>query len=145
MQLSKRSDQALRLLMYLALTGEDFVSLGDVAAGFAIPEGNLRKLTPALAERGWIETLRGPHGGVRLAVDASKITVGDVVRELETLSLLECFDSVTSTCPATGCCSLEGVINAALNAFLARLDQTTIAQMARPRPAFQRAVGLPAQ
>lgn len=139
MQLSKRSDQALRLLMYLCMTGEQYVSLADVASGFDIPESNLRKIAPGLAEQGWVETQRGPNGGVRLACDPAEVTVGAVVRRFETLQMLECFGP-DSTCPATGHCSLEGVVSAATHAFLGVLDGVSLGDVTRNRASLRRAV-----
>lgn len=142
MQLSKRSDQALRLLMYLSLSGERFVPLNEVARAFDVPETNLRKVAPGLQSEGWLETRRGPGGGVRLAVPPSEITVGDVVRKLEPLHLLECFLQGSSTCPVTGCCALESVLQTATLEFLRVLDQTTIAEVASRKAAMRQRLGL---
>jgi Rrf2 family nitric oxide-sensitive transcriptional repressor len=141
MQLSKRSDQALRLLMYLSLTRDRYVSLADVADGFDIPESNLRKIAPELSDAGWIETQRGPKGGVRLACNPDEIRIGSVVRRFETLQILECFGP-DSTCPATGTCSLEGVVSAATHAFLELLDQATIGDVTEKKRRLAAAVGL---
>lgn len=52
------------------------------------------------------------------------------MRKAETnLRVVECFDKETNTCPIISACQLKPVLNQALNAFLAVLDEHTLADM----------------
>lgn len=82
-----------------------------------------------LAEAEIITTVRGRGGGLRLAVAPEDICIGDLVRATENLTLVECFDTENNTCPLASDCSLEVLFHRATSAFLAVLDETTLAQL----------------
>ena len=95
-------------------------------------EDHLAKVVGRLASLGYVETHRGRSGGVRLARHAADIRIGDVVRETEdNLCLVECFDPETNQCPIAPACVLAGALDRALHAFLAVLDEVTLADLAR--------------
>lgn len=136
MRLTKYSDGALRALIYLGLHAEaPPARITDIAHRMGISEDHLAKVIARLAQLGFVETLRGRDGGVRLARPASEIVVGEVVRATEdNLNLVECFDAETNRCPIAPACHLAGVLDEALGAFLAVLDRYTLADLvARPR------------
>jgi Rrf2 family nitric oxide-sensitive transcriptional repressor len=95
---------------------------------------HLVKIVQRLAELGYVETVRGRNGGVRLAMPADEIRLGKLVRETEeNLTLVECFDAEHNTCPISPVCQLAGVLDEALTAFLAVLDRHTLADALQPR------------
>ena len=93
------------------------------------------KITNNLAQGGFVETLRGAKGGLRLARPASAINLAAVVRLTESGSdLVECFDPTTNTCVIDGTCKLKHVLRDALEAFYQSLAQVTLADLvANPR------------
>jgi len=128
MRLTRFSDYSLRTLLYLAMSGEEKVSIAQISAAYEISENHLVKIVHQLGKLGLVETSRGRNGGLRLAKSADKIRIGDVVRQTEEdLSVVDCFADVG--CTITGACRLQGVLGEAMDAFLAVLDRYTLADL----------------
>jgi Rrf2 family nitric oxide-sensitive transcriptional repressor len=141
-RLTTMTDYALRLLMYLAQQPDRLCTIAEAAQAHGISEAHLMKVTHHLGLLGWIETVRGKGGGMRLARAPHEIGLGEVVRDMEPdFHLVECF-STGNTCVRTGDCALTGVLHSALQDFLARLDGVTLADIVptRPLPATRVAV-----
>lgn len=133
MRLSLHSDYALRILMALAATGRQ-MSVDEIAGQYGISRNHLAKVAQRLQSLGHIVAQRGRGGGLTLARDPAEVVVGTVVRQFENLDgLVECMDPVTSTCPVSGGCGLQGVMGGALTAFVGHLDRYTLADIL-PRP-----------
>lgn len=131
MRLTQYSNFALRTLQFLALRDPQIVTVDEVARAHQISRAHLVKVAYDLSQRGYIETLRGRKGGMRLARPAEGITVGEIIRWTEApLELVECFNPQTNTCPLQGNCHLSRGIQRALRAFLSVLDDMTIADIA---------------
>lgn len=142
MRLTTMTDYALRLLMYLAQQPDRLCTIAEAAQAHGISETHLMKVTHHLGLLGWVETVRGKGGGMRLARAPHEIGLGEVVRDMEPdFHLVECF-STGNTCVRTGDCALTGVLHSALQDFLARLDGVTLADIVptRPLPATRVAV-----
>jgi Rrf2 family transcriptional regulator, nitric oxide-sensitive transcriptional repressor len=134
-QLSQRTDYALRLMMHLALSRQSVVPTAEIAEAFAVSKHHLDKVAQDLAHGGFIETLRGRGGGLRLARAPDEISVGSIVRQLESMSLVECMNSERNACVLTPGCKLAGVLDDALEAFLKVLDAWSLADLViRPNP-----------
>lgn len=130
MQLTRHSDYALRLLMRLALEPDGLVTIQEVSAAYGISRNHLMKIALGLGRHGFIETLRGRGGGLRLARPPAEIGVGAVLRTTEdSFALVECFDGAHNRCVITGACRLRGALREALQAFLAVLDGYTLADL----------------
>lgn len=130
MRFTRYTDYALRVLMYLGRKGEDLSTIKEIAARYGISENHLMKVVHQLGRHGYITTIRGRQGGMRLAAAPDKINIGEVVRATEDgLRIVECFDDQSNTCPITKVCGLAGMIDEALAAFLAVLDQKTLADV----------------
>ena len=131
LRLTQYSNFALRTLQFLALRAPEIVTVDDVARAHKISKAHLMKVAYDLSQRGYIETLRGRKGGMRLSRRAEDITVGEVIRWTEApLELVECFNPDTNTCPLQGHCHLSRGIQRALRAFLSVLDDLTLADIA---------------
>ena len=83
MHLTRFTDNALRCLTYLALHPGKIETVGTIARRMALSEDHLVKVVQRLAHLGYVETMRGRGGGVRLVVEPAKINVGAVVRATE--------------------------------------------------------------
>lgn len=129
MRLNVQTDYALRLLMHLAVNDTELSTIADIAERYRISKNHLMKVAHVLGKNDIIETIRGRAGGLRLAVSADEIVIGDIVRLMEAdLALVECFQS-GDECLITPACRLKGVLGEALDAFLAVLDQYTLEQL----------------
>ena len=133
MRLTAMTDFALRLLMYLAQReqrGEErLCTIAEVARFHDISEAHLMKVTHQLGLQGFVETVRGKGGGLRLARPPAQIGLGDVVRGMEAdFRLAECFAS-DGRCVLIGACRLATVLDGALEHFWAHLDGFTLADI----------------
>jgi len=127
MRLTTMTDYALRLLMYVAQRPDRLCTIAEVAQAYGISEAHLMKITHLLGLQGWIETVRGKGGGMRLARRPEDINLGTLVRGVEPdFQLVECLGT-GSTCALTGRCGLAGMLEGALQRFLAHLDEFTLA------------------
>jgi Rrf2 family nitric oxide-sensitive transcriptional repressor len=123
------TDYAFRLLMHVAKQPERLCTISEVAQAHGISEAHLMKVTHQLGLQGWIETVRGKGGGMRLAHAPRDINLGAVVRGIEPdFALVECF-STGNQCVLTGQCRLANVLGGALQDFMAHLDGFTLADL----------------
>ncbi|KGX85656.1 Rrf2 family transcriptional regulator [Pontibacillus litoralis] len=128
MRLKKYTDYALRVLIYTgSVKGDKLASIKEISEVFHISTNHLSKIVYQLGKMELIETVRGRSGGIRLAKAPEDINIGTVVRQMEEdFLLMECFDRDTNQCVITPSCHLKHVLNEALSAFLAVLDQYTL-------------------
>ncbi len=133
MRLTHYTDYSLRVLIYLSLQQDRLSSIREIADAYEISESHLMKVVQALGQFGYVATLRGRGGGLKLAKPPSEINLGEVVRNTEDdLALVECFSSA-SECKIAGPCRLTHVLRKALEAFLQVLDEYTVADLLRPK------------
>jgi len=134
MKLTSYSNYALRSLQLAALKSPNLVRVDDVAKIHNLSKPHIMKIVHELGKAGYLETLRGRGGGFRLARPADQIIVGDVIRITEgSMDVVECFNPEKNTCPLIGICILSKKMQEATAAFMAVLDDLTIAQIASNR------------
>ncbi len=147
MHLTIFTDYTLRVLIYLGVHRHEgrLMTIGDIATAYGIPGDHLRKIVHQLARQGYVETLRGQGGGMRLARAPDQINLGEVVRGSERdQALVECFQSNRKkTCPITSVCALRGILDRALHAFFEELDHHTLASLLDPRSDLIRTFAAP--
>jgi Rrf2 family nitric oxide-sensitive transcriptional repressor len=116
--------------MLLALEPETLHTIEEVATRYRISKNHLMKVAQTLAQEGFIESVRGRNGGLRLARPAERINLGAVVRTTEdSLILVECFARETNTCVVSSACGLRGPLDEALAAFFAVLNKYSLADL----------------
>ena len=134
MKLTSFSDYTLRVLIFLAVRDDSLVTIGEIADAYGISRNHLMKVVHHLGVRGYLETVRGKGGGVRLAMAPADINIGTLLRETEhNTALVECFDSEGSSCTIEQACALRGIFQQALTGFFAVLDSYTLADVLRNR------------
>jgi Rrf2 family nitric oxide-sensitive transcriptional repressor len=134
MQLTRFADLGLRVLMYLTheRAGSP-VTNAEIASQFQVPHNHVIKVVHKLGKLGWVETQRGRGGGLRLAVPAENLRLGEVLQGLEpTRSVVDCD---VPPCVLRQRCSLKGALDQALAAFYATLNEYTLAELCRSRTA----------
>ena len=131
MQLTKYTDISLRVLMFLALKNSELSTISEISKKFNISKNHLMKVVNKLVALGYVKSLQGRGGGVSLACPATDITVGMIVREMETT--FDLIDCDTVPCPINSICKLKHAVNKATDSFLAILDNYTIADLVTPQ------------
>jgi Rrf2 family nitric oxide-sensitive transcriptional repressor len=112
------TDFSLRLLMFLALKGNGLATIAEVAKAYGISKNHLMKVTHQLGLAGYVETVRGKGGGMRLAQRPQDIVLGEVVRRTEPdMTLVPCFAPDGVSCPIFQSCALRGALSKARDAF----------------------------
>lgn len=125
MQLTRQTDYAIRVMMFLGIQKDDrLVTISDIAYHFDISRNHLMKIVHRLGQKEYIQTVRGKYGGLRLERDPSSIKLGELVRDFETT--LDVVDCKKLTCPITGSCDLKPIMQKAQEAFLAVIDEYTL-------------------
>lgn len=121
MQITSFTDYAIRTLIYLAALKEgELTNITQVSEVFDISRNHMVKIVNKLGQKGFIETIRGKNGGIRLKMKADKINIGGVIRELEPLQVINCSPEF---CHITPACRLKSYLYNAKEAFLAELDK----------------------
>jgi Rrf2 family nitric oxide-sensitive transcriptional repressor len=136
MRLTLYTDYSLRLLMYVALKGEELSTIQEISDAYEISNNHLMKVVTELGRLGIIETLRGRGGGLRLARAPEDVNIGALVRRIEDDGQhVECFQASTTKCRITASCKLRHALREALEAYYTVLDGLTLADLvARPQP-----------
>ncbi|MCP3762143.1 Rrf2 family transcriptional regulator [Domibacillus sp. A3M-37] len=127
MKLTLYTDYSLRMLVFLGAKEEGELSnIREIADAYNISKNHLMKVTHELGKLGYIETIRGRNGGIRLAKNPLDINIGEVVRKTEDdFHLVECFVD-PGRCVITPICGLRHVFAEALQAFMSVLDRYTL-------------------
>ena len=130
MRLTTYTDYTMRVLIYMGLNPGEWTTVAELAERYDISRNHLTKVIHHLGQLGYIETLRGKGGGIRLRAKPNEINLGTVVRETEKNSVLvECFDPATSHCKITPACRLTPILAEAQEAFYKVLEKYTLADL----------------
>ena len=139
MRLTTYSDYALRMLMYLALKEDRLATIAEIAASYDISVNHLMKVAHQLGVAGYVETVRGRGGGLRLAKPPKAIGLADVVRYTEPdMAIASCFEPLDMPCAIGSCCVLRSALSKARDAFMEVLEGYSLADLARPRARLAR-------
>ena len=125
MYLTQHTDYGLRVLVYTAINDDTLVNIGTIAETYNISKSHLMKVVTSLVKGGFLVSVRGKCGGLRLADDPEKINIGAVVRHLEPMQVVECMGD-NNECLITPSCRLTGIITGAIKAFFNHLDQYSL-------------------
>lgn len=132
MRLTTRTNLAVRVLMACASNEGATLRTQDVAERCNASVNHMFQVVNMLQEHGFIRTIRGRSGGIRLADSMERISVGRVFRVFESgVPFAECFDPGANTCPLVSECRLRGFIARAVEAFYHELDMVTVADLVR--------------
>ena len=126
MQLTRYTDYAIRVLLHVGSRDDDNLSsIAEIADVYDISRNNLMKVVQDLGQAGFLTTVRGRGGGLRLGRPAETISIGEIVRHTETgFDLVDC-----STCIAAPACTMPRILKEATQAFLDVLDRYTLADV----------------
>jgi Rrf2 family nitric oxide-sensitive transcriptional repressor len=143
MRLTDYTDYSLRTLMYLGLNRDHLVTIQDIADTYGISKSHLMKVVHQLGLAGLVETIRGRSGGLRLGKEPAEINIGAVVRRTEPdFTMVECFDRKISECILSPSCELQSALRKATAAYLAVLDEVTLADLLRNSNSLRKLAGI---
>ncbi len=129
-RLTVYTDYSVRMLMYLALKDDGLATISEVANAYGISKAHLTKVAHQLGVAGYVKTIRGKGGGLRLARPAGEIGLGEIVRCTEPdRALVLCFEPLHAPCRIVPACGLRGALQEAQLAFLAVLDRYSLADL----------------
>lgn len=131
MRLTQFTDFALRVLLHAAVQPDRWLTVAETARCFGgLSEDHVAKVVRGLGKAGWLTVRRGRGGGFQLAKSPEEVVVGQVVRATEPdFHIVECFDPGKRDCPILPACGLTNTLNRAREAFLAVLDEVTLADV----------------
>ena len=137
MWISTKAQYGMRALVEIALSGNEPVSLKTVAERQFISQPYLEQIVAALRRAGYVEALRGAHGGYRVTKPLNEIDTLEIVELLEgSLAPVTCIDD-EETCARTGNCSTEGLWRRVDTAVREVLRATTLADLVAERGLLQ--------
>jgi len=136
MHLTRFTEYSLRVLIYLAPEPKRLATIGEIATAYGISRQHLVKIVHNLARHGYVNTVRGKGGGIRLAKPVESINVGELVRKTEAnLNVVDCEGTF---CPIRRGCQLLTIFEEARDSFLGVLDRYTLAFLASNRSELER-------
>lgn len=142
MKHTNHADYALRVLLYLHAAPNRRGSIAEIADAHRVSRNHLDKVVQRLSAAGLVRTARGRAGGVMLACDPSMITVGDIMRTMESdFAVVECLGPVRY-CRVAGVCGARNVFSEALQAYFDVLDRSTLEDIASNDYGLRGALGL---
>jgi Rrf2 family nitric oxide-sensitive transcriptional repressor len=143
LHLTVQTDYSLRLLMYLALKEDGLATIAEVAESYGISKNHLMKIAHQLGIAGYVETVRGRRGGLRLAKPAEAISLGEVVRHTEPdMAIVMCFEPIDAHCAIRPGCVLRRALEKACRAFVEVLDGYTLSDLVKPKAALRTLLSL---
>lgn len=144
MRLTLSTDYSLRVLIHVGLNRDKITTIAEIADSFGISKNHLMKVVSDLSQKGYLDTVRGRKGGIRLTRKPEDINIGQVVRDMEDqLEPIGCLRE-RGYCRIQRVCVLRGVFDHAATAFVAVLDQYTLANLIKPRKDLALALDLSA-
>ena len=130
MKISTKGRYALRLMLDLAMEGEQVVRLKDVAERQGISMKYLEQIISVFQKCGYVKSLRGPGGGYRLAKRPGGYTVGMILRQIEgNLAPVACLEHEENTCTRNLECVTLIFWRKLYDAINEVVDQVTLADM----------------
>jgi Rrf2 family transcriptional regulator, nitric oxide-sensitive transcriptional repressor len=132
MRLTTKTNLAARVLMACAVNEGITLRSSEIAESCNASLNHLLQVVNALQTHGFVETIRGRSGGLRLARPAAQISMGAVFRVFESgTPFAECFAPETNTCPLPETCRLRGYVARAVEAFYHEMDMVTLEDLTK--------------
>lgn len=144
MRLTNFTDYCLRTLIFVALNGERLTTIDEIAEHHKINRNHVVKVVFRLAQLGYLQTLRGRGGGIRLGGNPAKMNLGRLVRQTEQeIALVECFQAQDCACVIEPACVLKKALHKALAAFFDVLGEYTLADLLKPSRSLAQLLAVP--
>jgi Rrf2 family protein len=140
LSITKKTGYGLIAMAYLARLGEaELASARQIAERFGVPMSLLMNVLKELAAAGYVESVRGAHGGYRLAEDPGEISLADLVTAVEgPIRLAECLRGKgrdKMICNVVDRCPIADPIHRVQRMLSDFLKNVTLAEIAEPSAA----------
>lgn len=128
MKLTKQTSDAVKILVFCHNHGDSLIKVADMAEELGLRKQMALKICTLLRQEGFLDTVRGPKGGIRLSQQAQTSTLGTIVRRLESSSQANAESDGTH---------LDVCFDEAMEAFFTVLDGHLLGEIAaaKPKPA----------
>ena len=128
MKLSTKGRYGVRAMFDLTLhQGDGPIPLRSIAERQDISEHYLEQLIATLRNEGFVDSVRGAHGGYMLAKKADEITIGHIIRALEgPIALSDCVSDDADNCDKSSDCVVKLVWNKVKDKIDHVLDSITL-------------------
>lgn len=138
MRISTKGRYALRLMLDLAMNGEDSViRIKDIAARQEISDKYLEQIISILNKAGYVRSVRGPQGGYSLKKKPEEYTVGMILRLTEgSLAPVPCVDEDATVCEREEECATVEVwkrLNEAVNEVVENLTLADLVEIQKSK------------
>ncbi len=130
LQLTKRTDYAIRACLHLAVEGHCPIPGRQIAEQMAIPDSFLPQVMADLSRAGIVGATSGKHGGYCLRRDPATLSLLDVVEAVEGTDRRRAPVPTDSSCDGDPGCALHPVWAEAQAAFVDILAGASIAELA---------------
>lgn len=130
MYLSKFTDYSFRILMYLGNNPDKLSTVDELSSTLSLSTHHVKKIVYKLSKNNYILSLKGRNGGIKLGMDPKDINLAKLLEITEDkLNILECFSIENNTCSLNSCCKLKPIINDALESFILKVSEYTLADI----------------
>nr|WP_067288745.1 Rrf2 family transcriptional regulator [Marinobacterium profundum] len=142
MQLTKQTDYAVRVLIYLATAPRSKIcTVAQMASALDISSNNLAKIVNRFAAQGLITTVRGRHGGMKINADTLDCRMGDLVASFETdKELARCEQP---TCVLSKQCRWRQILAASLQHMIEYMNQYRLRDLLHDTDWLEQVLQLP--
>ena len=120
MRLNKKTDYCLRVLIYLQ-QNPGKTKIQNIADAYSISKNHLSVAVNKLSEFGYIISSQGPKGGIEFNPETADRSVGEIISNVESLAIVECFEVGAKTCSLNPHCKLKRMLRKATESFTAEL------------------------
>jgi len=141
MQLTLYTDYSFRVLLYLGLNRDRLCTIAEISERCAATQNHLVKVVHNLGREGYIQTMRGRTGGIKLKKEPEEISLTEIIRCTEVnLNIAECLRE-NNTCLITEACTIKNIFEEAQNQFIETLDQYTLADLLQDKEQLSSLLG----
>lgn len=134
MRLTAFTDYCLRVLIYVGSKQDGLSTITEISESYSISRNHLMKVVYRLGQLGYLETVRGKNGGLRLGCRPETVRLGSLIEQTEEdWTLVECFEPGNRACRIGSACVLRHAFGEALDAFLSTMNRYTLADLLEPQ------------
>lgn len=111
MDISRKTDYALRMLAMLADGENNLLSVRAAAEQVDVPYSFARSIQHGLVQAGIVESLRGVHGGMRLKADPNDVTIRQIVEAVQGPMVMNDCTANGAECSRMNSCCYHSILD----------------------------------